>query len=373
METYQWLGARTAALAFHHMDRLRQWRGKVLDACGFAPQESPYRVVHAEAGLRLRRYGDGSQQGPALLIMPAPIKRGYIWDLAPSVSVVRRCLRQGMRVYMAEWTQEDAGPPISHFGLADYADRLPTACIDRIQAETGQEQVVLAGHSLGGTLAAIFSCLYPQRVRGLVLLEAPLCFGPDAGNLCRLVASAPDTSFIERAFDHVPGSFLNLVSVAAAPDEFQWLRMMDRSMCAWNPKALDIHMRVERWTLDEFSLPGRLFREIVEHLYRSDRLMQGRLRIGDGERRIGPRDLDVPLLCVIDPRSSIIPPESVVPFLQAAACRGKKLLSYRGDIGVALQHVGVLVGANAHAHIWPAIFDWLSTTVPHTDVAARIS
>jgi len=35
------------------------------------------------------------------------------------------------------------------------------------------------------------------------------------------------------------------------------------------------------------------------------------------------------------------------------------VLQYHGDIGVNLQHVGVLAGRNAHATLWPTIFDWL--------------
>jgi polyhydroxyalkanoate synthase len=338
------------------MDRLRQWRGVMLDAAGFAPRETPFRVVHEEAGLKLRGYGDPWQQGPALLIAPAPIKRSYIWDLAPRVSVVWRCLQQGMRVYLAEWTHADESG--AGFGLADYADRLFTACVDAIESDAGQDRVILAGHSLGGTLAAIFSCLYPQRIRSLVLLEAPLHFAGDAGKFARLVAATPDTRFIEEIFGHVPGSFLNAVCVASAPSEFQWQRLMDFSLCASSRDTFATHMRVERWTHDEFALPGRLFTDIVELLYRNDRLMQGMLRIAG--RQIGPRDLTAPLLNVIDPRSTIIPPESIIPFHEAAAGPAKKLLSYQGDVGVALQHVGVLVGASAHAHLWPAIFDWIS-------------
>jgi hypothetical protein len=40
------------------------------------------------------------------------------------------------------------------------------------------------------------------------------------------------------------------------------------------------------------------------------------------------------------------------------------MLNYDGDVGVNLQHVGVLVGKNAHAKIWPAIFDWLGEATP---------
>jgi len=116
--------------------------------------------------------------------------------------------------------------------------------------------------------------------------------------------------------------------------------------------------------LDEFPLPGKLFTEIVEFLYRGDYLMQGRLLIHG--KQIGPSDVTVPLLSVFDPRSALIPPQSVIPFHQAAPGSPKKLLPYEGDVGVAIQHVGVLVGKNAHVRLWPAIFDWLA----HIDARA---
>ena len=69
--------------------------------------------------------------------------------------------------------------------------------------------------------------------------------------------------------------------------------------------------------------------------------------------------LATPLVSVYDPRSKVIPPASMLPFHEAAANPHKLLLRYEGDVGVNLQHVGVLVGRNAHARLWPAIFDWL--------------
>jgi polyhydroxyalkanoate synthase len=124
-------------------------------------------------------------------------------------------------------------------------------------------------------------------------------------------------------------------------------------------------MQVERWTHDEFPLPGRLFTDIVESLYRKDQFMQGELEIGG--RRVGPRALRRPLLSVVDPRSKLIPPAAVLPFHDAAASSYKRVLHYEGDIGVNLQHVGVLVGRNAHARIWPAVFDWLAADRSGTD------
>jgi polyhydroxyalkanoate synthase len=85
--------------------------------------------------------------------------------------------------------------------------------------------------------------------------------------------------------------------------------------------------------------------------------MQGKLAIGN--RTIGPRDLTSPLLSVVDPRSKLIPPDAMIPFHEATSSPRKRVLHYEGDVGVNLQHVGVLVGRSAHARIWPEIFEWL--------------
>jgi polyhydroxyalkanoate synthase len=341
---------------FRQIDGWRRRQGGLLDRLGLGPQETSFRILLDRPGLRLRAYGDQAGTGAALLIIPAPIKRAYIWDLAPPVSVVRRCLDRGMRVYLAEWTEpraEEAG-----LGLDDYADRLILAALDAVVLDGGERRVLLAGHSLGGTLAAIFATLHPDRVRGLLLLEAPAKFGREAGAFASLLAMAPPASALRAAFGDVPGSVLNVASVAAAPATFIWARWLDWLDSAGNAEALQTHLRVERWTLDEFPFPGRLFEEVVEWLYRDDRFMGGRLLVGG--RIAAPEVLDAPLLSVMDPRSAIIPAGSILPFHHAVRSAEKRLLCYYGDSGVTLQHVGVLVGSNAHRRLWPQILSWMT-------------
>jgi polyhydroxyalkanoate synthase len=164
---------------YEQVDDLRRWQGRLLECAGWGPIETPSRVVFSERGASLHAYTDNDRLGPVLVIVPAPIKRAYIWDLAPWASVVLQCVRNGLRVFLIEWTEP--GAEEQRFGLVDYADRLIRECLDAVELETGQRRACLAGHSIGGTLAAIFAALRPERVQALVLLEAPLHFGADAG------------------------------------------------------------------------------------------------------------------------------------------------------------------------------------------------
>ena len=365
MHTTNWntLGA-FGVQTLKNMDRSRQARGSMLDRAGYGPRQTPSTVLHAETGLNVRRYDGANPDGAPVLIVPAPIKRAYIWDLAPGTSVVQRWLERGYRVYLADWVPVPDSH--EHFGLDDYADRLLAVCRAAMVADGAGAAPIVAGHSLGGILAAIHSALYPQDVAATIVLESPLhveaqsCFAP-------LVNATPDARRIAQSFRQVPGVFLNMMSALAEPHAFQWERFVDRCLSMTDPQALATHMRVERWTHDEFPLPGELFTQIVESLYRRDELMQGELMVRG--RRVGPASLRAPLVSVVDPRSRLIPPGAMVPFHEAAGSARKLLLHYEGDVGVNLQHVGVLVGRNAHAKLWPAIFAWLeqqSTQVqPH--------
>jgi polyhydroxyalkanoate synthase subunit PhaC len=345
------------AAFFQRLDQLRRLQGRIADAAGLGPVETPWQAAGTWPGVRLREYrpsGAGGD-GPVVLIVPAPIKRAYIWDLMPGASAVRRFLDAGMRVHLAEWTRP--GPGEHRFGLDEYAHRLIARCLDEIARRTGEERAVLAGHSLGGTLGAIFAAREPERVAGLVLIEAPTRFGSGAGALAPLVGGSPPAPMLPGSGRAVPGSLIGLASTLAAPVTFQIERQADLVASLGDRRALETHLRVARWQLDEFPMPGSLFRDVLERLYRTDEFMRGRLVVG--RRQVSPSDVRAPLLQVVNPASRVIPPTATLPFQSAAAGDPKHLLWYHGDRGVSLQHVGALVGRNAHRDLWPEIVGWV--------------
>jgi len=63
--------------------------------------------------------------------------------------------------------------------------------------------------------------------------------------------------------DVVAGSLLSQVSAAASPHGFLWSRWMDAAFSLSDLDALEIHARIERWTLDEVALSGKLVSDIV--------------------------------------------------------------------------------------------------------------
>jgi polyhydroxyalkanoate synthase len=116
---------------FAMMDILRRSLGNALGAFGLDPDECPYRIVSLGPHCHLRDYG-GHHASLSLLIVAGPIKRAYIWDLAPSVSAVRYCMREGLHVHLLEWmpaSQQD-----QNNGLDEYTEAI-SECVAKISRQ----------------------------------------------------------------------------------------------------------------------------------------------------------------------------------------------------------------------------------------------
>lgn len=341
---------------FAMMDGFRRAQGNVLDALGLGPQECAFQLVSSGPHWRLRAYG-GPEAAPSLIMVPAPIKRPYIWDLTPSVSAVRYCLHHGFRVYLLEWLPPEDD---EHADLDACAGRAVGACV-ATASEHANGAPFLIGHSLGGTLAAIYCALEPQSVKGLVLLGAPLCFDEASSGFRDAVVSMVPTDLSEQ--DVVAGSLLSQVSAAAAPHAFLWSRWMDAALSLSDLAAIEMHARIERWTLDEVALSGKLVSQIVRWLYRENRFYLGTLSVL--ARTVGPASMPVPTLAVVNTADEVAPLASVVPFINKMSIEDTRIVAYPGEVGVGLQHLSTLIGRQTYARIWPEIIAWLKRSQPN--------
>jgi len=337
---------------FETADILRRAQGRTLQTVGFGPAECPYRVIASGPFWLLRDYGkDTATQ--SVLIVAAPIKRPYIWDLAPSSSSIRYCLKEGLRVRLLEWLP--ATRSTSNNGLAEYAQAVGE-CVVKVSDESEDRKPFLLGHSLGGTLAAIFAATAPKSICGLVLIGAPLCFRPATSRFRDALVSLVPSDLNET--EPCPGSLLTEMSALASPETFVWSRLADAALSVASQSALEIHARVERWALDEVPLPGRFVHQLIEWLYRENQFCRGELSLG---KLIGPQSISTPTLAIVNAADDIAPLGSVKPFIESLATRDARIIEYPGEIGVGLQHLGPLIGRQAHARIWPTIMSWMDS------------
>jgi hypothetical protein len=66
----------------------------------------------------------------------------------------------------------------------------------------------------------------------------------------------------------------------------------------------------------------------------------------------------VATLAVVNTADDVAPPNSLKPFADAMATN-VRIIEYPGELGVCLQHLGILIGRHAQAEVWPEILSWL--------------
>ena len=127
-----------------------------------------------------------------------------------------------------------------------------------------------------------------------------------------------------------------------------WSRVIDTALSITDRQTLEINARIERWVLEPGPSPGKLVHQIVQWLYRENRLCRGTLKVS--EILVGPSSLSVPALAIVTTADEVAPLASVKPFIDATPATGVRIIQYPGEVGVGLQQLfastRTLVGAS---------------------------
>lgn len=97
--------------------------------------------------------------------------------------------------------------------------------------------------------------------------------------------------------------------------------------------------------------------QIIDWLHRENRLCRAALKVNG--TLVDPSNLSVPTLAVVNIADEVAPLGSVKPFIEAMPTKDVRIIEYPGEVGVYVQHLGILVGRQAHAQVWPEIISWL--------------
>jgi hypothetical protein len=109
--------------------------------------------------------------------------------------------------------------------------------------------------------------------------------------------------------------------------------LIDTALSAANPNAMNIHALIERWVLEVVPLPGRLVHQIIDWLYRDNRLFRGTLEISG--KRVGPSGLTVPTFAVVNVSDEVAPLSSMKPFIDAIPTKTAQCSNIQERLGLS--------------------------------------
>lgn len=312
---------------------------------------TPATVVLEQGTHKLLRY---TRETPAthaepILFCYALINRPYILDLQPDKSVVQQYLARGFDVYLIDWgvpTAADSG-----LTLQDYVCGFLDKSVGLIRRKHDEKRVHLLGYCMGGTLSALYGALNPDDVKTLTLLAAPIDFAGTESLLNLWVRGGVfDVDRLLAAYGNCPAWFLQTI--------FLWMNpvrnFIDKGIAFWeqmaDPDKVSGTFALERWLNDNIPVAGATFRTFVENLYQRNELVRGELRVGP--HRIDLGRVTCPLLLLTASNDHLVAPastEGIRPHVGSADVT---------SMAIGAGHVGLVVGAKAHAKVWPEATRW---------------
>ncbi|MBU6300355.1 MAG: class III poly(R)-hydroxyalkanoic acid synthase subunit PhaC [Verrucomicrobia bacterium] len=321
-------------------------------------QRTPHEVVYEEDSLRLLRYksrtpGVNVDYAEPLLVCFALVNRPYILDLQSDRSVVSQFLKRGHDVYLIDWGVPTAAD--RSLRIKDYVCGFMKNVADFVCEASGSPQLNLLGYCMGGTFSTLYACRYPEQIRNLILMAAPIDFDHKEG-LLNLWTDKDyfDVDSLVDTYGNCPGAFLQNAFQMMKPVRNYVQKYRDLYDRLHDDDFLQNFFAMERWSNDNIPVPGETFREFVKCLYQGNELVRGEFKLNGKKVNLG--DLKCPLLLLTADSDHLVPPLSTLALQKLAGSRDIRSLSI--DAG----HIGLAVSRKAHKEggLWPRTAMWLA-------------
>lgn len=319
--------------------------------------QTPRQLVWTLNKARLYRYVPvvpPEQRKPVpLLLVYALMSRPEILDLRPGNSFIEYMVSQGYDVFLIDWGYP--GPEDCRLTLDDYVLDYLARAIRKLKAVSGSAQFDMLGYCIGSIIATCYAALRPgDGLRNLVLLTGLLDFSDrQAPGLMRWIS---DERFdLDRFVDHfgnIPGEVIDFGSKLLRPvDNYigTYVRLWDNLE---NPRVVEAWHAMNTWLSDYVPVSGAFYRQLIQELYRENRLIEGRLVLRGERVELG--NISANLLNVIAAADHLVPncqSESIVAKVGSADTTTLKLPG---------GHIGLMAGSAALKQTWPKIDGWLA-------------
>jgi polyhydroxyalkanoate synthase len=317
---------------------------------------TPKEAVYQEDKLVLYRFKPMVEQplNIPVLIVYALVNRPFMVDLQEDRSLVANLLKLGLDIYLIDWgypTRADRW-----LTLDDYINGYINNCVDFIKEKHGLEKINLLGICQGGTFSLCYSSLYPEKVKNLIVMVAPVDFQMANALLnmrggCTLGAEALDVDLMVDALGNIPGDFLNLEFLMLKPQQLGIQKYLDFPEIMDSEAKLLNFLRMEKWIFDSPDQAGESYRQFLKDFYQGNKLIKGEVMLG--EKRVNLGSLTMPILNLYADKDHLVPPASSLALEKYTSSQDYTARSF--PVG----HIGMYVSGKVQRDLPPVIADWL--------------
>jgi len=311
---------------------------------------SPNEVVFEAPVARLRDFsppGHGRVL-PTLVLPPQAGHDSCIVDFSPAQSQMRTVVAAGLeRAYTLDWIGATAATKDAT--IDDYME-----VIDRAIDHLGG-RVNLIGDCQGGWLATIYAGHHPERVNTLTIAGAPVDFHagePVVHAALKRLAPGGNLAFF-RGLVAAGGGVLRgeqmLASFIAIKPENEIARQFHLLNNVNDPAELQRYREFEDWFTYTQPIPGPFYLWIVEHLFRDNALIAGKLEVR-GEH-VDLARIKCPLNLLAGAADHITPPDQVFALADYASTPREQIVREVTAGG----HLGLFMGHEALRDHWPRL------------------
>jgi poly(3-hydroxybutyrate) depolymerase len=313
---------------------------------------TPNRIALELPSMRLREFSADGHDIATLICAPLALHDATLTDFAPDHSLVAALRMAGLRnVFVTDWLS--ASPEMRLFSIDSYLADL-NVVIDDLGGRAN-----LIGVCQGGWMALAYAARYPSKIRGLVLAGAPVDINAAESELSRVAHSVPTSAFkqlVELGDGRVRGSHLLHLwkHPPLEPEAIHGLLQVPDDIAA--PRSSRLITLFREWYACPIDLPGTYYLQVVQWLYKDNRLATGRFAA------LGrPIDLSMvrgPVFLLAARDDEIVAPEQL---LAARHLVGSKVCQIRTEV-VTGTHLGLFMGATTLRDTWSKIARWLGAT-----------
>ncbi len=322
---------------------------------------TPHDVVYEEDSLKLLRYKNehSIDFNEPILVCFALVNRPYILDLQPQRSVVRQLMKRGFDVYLIDWGIPTAADRTLR--LEDYVCDFIRNVANFVCEHADSPKLNLLGYCMGGTMSTMYTALFPEQVRNLILMAAPIDFSGDEGLLNIWTREEYfDVDAMVDAFGNCPGSFLQSSFQLMKPVQNYFEKYAGFADRLDDDVYLENFFAMERWVNDNIPVAGEAFREFVKHLYQRNELVRGEMRLKDNLVKL--QNITCPLLTLVAEHDHLVPPNSTLAIGHYVSSK------FIQNMAINAGHIGLAVSSKAHNQLWPDAAMWIAD---HSTVRGR--